>query len=32
MLEIIQGEGGVNSVTDEFAHAINEICANSGFY
>lgn len=25
MLEIIQGEGGVNSVTDEFAQAINDI-------
>lgn len=29
MLEIIQGEGGVNSVTDEFANAINEICQNN---
>ncbi|SOC03339.1 acetylornithine aminotransferase [Ureibacillus xyleni] len=26
MLEIIQGEGGVNSVTSEFADAINKIC------
>ncbi|MEL4025849.1 acetylornithine transaminase [Lysinibacillus endophyticus] len=26
MLEIIQGEGGVNSVTEEFADAINKIC------
>ena len=29
MLEIIQGEGGVNSVTDEFAQAIADIQANS---
>lgn len=29
MLEVIQGEGGVNSVTDEFAQAIQDICANS---
>ena len=26
MLEVIQGEGGVNSVTEEFADAINQIC------
>lgn len=29
MLEMIQGEGGVNAVTPEFAAAINEITANS---
>ncbi|MER1958509.1 MAG: acetylornithine transaminase [Solibacillus sp.] len=29
MLEIIQGEGGVNSVTDEFAQAIADIQASS---
>ncbi|MER2191090.1 MAG: acetylornithine transaminase [Solibacillus sp.] len=29
MLEVIQGEGGVNSVTDEFAEAIQDICDNS---
>lgn len=29
MLEIIQGEGGIHEVTDEFAQAINEICGNS---
>lgn len=29
MLEVIQGEGGVNPVTDEFAKAIQEICDNS---
>lgn len=29
MLEIIQGEGGVNAVTDEFANAIQEICEAS---
>lgn len=26
MLEVIQGEGGVNSVTDEFAEAIQNVC------
>lgn len=26
MLELIQGEGGVNAVTDEFAAAIKEVC------
>lgn len=30
MLEIIQGEGGVNSVTDEFAAAIQKICDEKG--
>ena len=29
MLEIIQGEGGINEVTEEFAQAINEICEKS---
>ena len=29
MLEVIQGEGGVNVITDEFAQAIQEICDNS---
>ena len=29
MLEVIQGEGGVNPVTDEFAEAIQEICSKS---
>lgn len=29
MLEVIQGEGGVNPVTEEFAEAIQEICSNS---
>lgn len=29
MLELIQGEGGVNPVTEEFAQAIKEICENS---
>ena len=29
MLEIIQGEGGINEVTEEFAQAINEICKNN---
>ena len=29
MLEIIQGEGGIHEVTEEFAQAINEICENS---
>ncbi|MFC5558288.1 acetylornithine transaminase [Ureibacillus thermophilus] len=28
MLEVIQGEGGVNQVTDELAEAIQEICSN----
>ncbi|MCM3387447.1 acetylornithine transaminase [Ureibacillus chungkukjangi] len=28
MLEIIQGEGGIHEVTEEFAQAINEICVN----
>ena len=30
MLELIQGEGGVNAVTDEFANAIQEICDTHG--
>lgn len=30
MLEVIQGEGGVNSVTPEFAQAISDICAANG--
>ncbi|WP_427138213.1 acetylornithine transaminase [Psychrobacillus psychrodurans] len=30
MLEVIQGEGGVNQVTPEFAHAISDICAANG--
>lgn len=30
MLEVIQGEGGVNAVTDEFAEAIQEICSENG--
>lgn len=29
MLEIIQGEGGIIEVTEEFARAISEICENS---
>lgn len=29
MLEVIQGEGGVNVITDEFAKAIQDICSNS---
>lgn len=29
MLELIQGEGGVNAVTPEFAQAIQEICEKS---
>lgn len=29
MLEVIQGEGGVNSITDEFAQSIQNICDNS---
>ncbi|KGR77535.1 acetylornithine transaminase [Ureibacillus manganicus] len=29
MLEVVQGEGGVNSVSEEFASAIHEICSNS---
>lgn len=29
LLEPIQGEGGVNAVTDEFAQAIQDICDNS---
>lgn len=29
MLEIVQGEGGVNAVTDDFANAIKEICETS---
>jgi len=29
MLEVIQGEGGIHEVTEEFAQAINEICGNS---
>ena len=32
MLEIIQGEGGVNSVTPEFAQAIAAICKDRGIY
>ncbi len=30
MLELIQGEGGVNAVTDEFAQAIQAICDEKG--
>ena len=30
MLEVIQGEGGVNQVTPEFAQAIADICASKG--
>ena len=30
MLELIQGEGGVNAVTDEFAQAIQKICDEKG--
>ncbi|RUL56504.1 acetylornithine transaminase [Lysinibacillus antri] len=30
MLEVIQGEGGVNGVTDEFANAIQDICDQKG--
>ncbi|MER2006244.1 MAG: acetylornithine transaminase [Psychrobacillus sp.] len=30
MLEVIQGEGGVNKVTPEFAEAINNICKSKG--
>lgn len=30
MLELIQGEGGVNGVTDEFAQAIQKICDEKG--
>ncbi len=30
MLEVIQGEGGVNKVTPEFVAAINEICEEKG--
>jgi acetylornithine/N-succinyldiaminopimelate aminotransferase len=30
MLELIQGEGGVNPVTDEFAQAIQTICEENG--
>ena len=30
MLELIQGEGGVNAVTDEFAQAIKEVCDKYG--
>lgn len=30
MLEVIQGEGGVNQVTPEFAQAISDICATNG--
>lgn len=29
MLELIQGEGGVNPVTEEFAQAIKDVCENS---
>lgn len=29
MLEVIQGEGGVNMVTEEFANAIQEICSTT---
>lgn len=29
MLELIQGEGGVNSVTEEFAQAIKDVCDSS---
>lgn len=30
MLEVVQGEGGVNAVTDEFASAIQSICEENG--
>ncbi|WP_342567590.1 acetylornithine transaminase [Psychrobacillus sp. FSL K6-4046] len=30
MLEVIQGEGGVNAVTPEFAEAISNICESKG--
>ncbi|MEI4768858.1 acetylornithine transaminase [Psychrobacillus sp. FJAT-51614] len=30
MLEVIQGEGGVNQVTPEFAQAITDICESKG--
>lgn len=30
MLEVIQGEGGVNAVTAEFAEAINKVCQEKG--
>ena len=30
MLELIQGEGGVNPVTDEFAQAIQALCDEYG--
>ena len=30
MLELIQGEGGVNSVSADFAQAINEVCKAKG--
>lgn len=29
MLEVVQGEGGVNPITEEFAEAIHEICSTS---
>lgn len=29
MLEVIQGEGGVNEITEEFANAIQEICSKN---
>lgn len=29
MLEVVQGEGGVNSISNEFAEAIQEICSSS---
>ncbi len=30
ILEPIQGEGGVQPLTQEFAHAVNEVCAKTG--
>ncbi|BDH62617.1 acetylornithine aminotransferase [Lysinibacillus sp. PLM2] len=29
MLEVVQGEGGVNPITEEFANTIQNICSNS---
>ncbi len=29
MLEVVQGEGGVNQITEEFANTIQDICSNS---
>lgn len=29
MLEVVQGEGGVNPITEEFANTIQDICSNS---